>query len=71
MDPIAIFHNEKSTLGFADGHAERYNCSNKDTINFSKQILDGTWPNNDYGYTDPSGPPNVDIQYLKRNYAHR
>ncbi|MBE0536592.1 MAG: prepilin-type N-terminal cleavage/methylation domain-containing protein [Phycisphaerae bacterium] len=31
-DPLAIFHNDRSTIGFADGHAEKQQWLDGDTI---------------------------------------
>lgn len=36
VDPLAIWHNEKSTLGFADGHAEKHNWVDPSTIEMSE-----------------------------------
>jgi len=69
IDPISVFHNGRSTLGFADGHAQRYVWQDKDTIKYAADILSGAWPGPGYHYTDPN-PPNPDIQYLKRNFMH-
>lgn len=32
IDPLAIFHNDRSTIGFADGHAEKHQWVDGDTI---------------------------------------
>ncbi len=32
IDPIAIFHRDRSTIGFADGHAEKHKWLDGDTI---------------------------------------
>ena len=32
IDPMAIFHNDRSTIGFADGHAEKHLWLDGDTI---------------------------------------
>ncbi len=36
VDPFAIWHNEKSTLGFADSHAEKHNWVDNSTIEMSE-----------------------------------
>jgi len=36
VDPFSIWHNEKSTLGFADGHAEKHNWVDNSTIEMSE-----------------------------------
>ncbi|NIP23111.1 MAG: prepilin-type N-terminal cleavage/methylation domain-containing protein [Phycisphaerae bacterium] len=35
VDPFAVWHNEKSTMGFADGHAEKHIWVDKSTIEMS------------------------------------
>jgi prepilin-type processing-associated H-X9-DG protein len=37
VDPFAIWHNNKSTLGFADGHAEKHNWVDSSTIEMSEK----------------------------------
>jgi prepilin-type N-terminal cleavage/methylation domain-containing protein/prepilin-type processing-associated H-X9-DG protein len=37
VDPFAIWHNNKSTLGFADGHAEKHNWVDESTIEMSEK----------------------------------
>jgi prepilin-type processing-associated H-X9-DG protein len=36
VDPFAVWHNQRSTLGFADGHAEIHPWIDKSTIDMSK-----------------------------------
>jgi prepilin-type N-terminal cleavage/methylation domain-containing protein/prepilin-type processing-associated H-X9-DG protein len=51
------FHNDSSTLGFADGHAERIRWHDPDTLNLMKN-----------GTADPSPATNEDLLYLIRGY---
>lgn len=37
VDPFAIWHNNKSTLGFSDGHAEKHKWVDKSTIEMSEK----------------------------------
>ncbi len=37
VDPFAIWHNNKSTLGFADGHAQKHNWVDSSTIEMSEK----------------------------------
>jgi prepilin-type N-terminal cleavage/methylation domain-containing protein/prepilin-type processing-associated H-X9-DG protein len=37
VDPFAVWHNDKSTLGFADGHAEKHKWVDKSTIEMSER----------------------------------
>jgi prepilin-type N-terminal cleavage/methylation domain-containing protein/prepilin-type processing-associated H-X9-DG protein len=53
----AYYHNDSSTLGFADGHAERIRWHDPDTL---KLMKDGT--------ADPSPATNEDLIFLIRGY---
>lgn len=37
VDPFAIWHNEKSTLGFADSHVEKHTWVDNSTIEMSEK----------------------------------
>lgn len=37
IDPLAIWHNERSTLGFADGHAEKHDWVDETTIEMAEK----------------------------------
>ncbi len=56
-DRPAYFHNDSSTLGFADGHSERHRWEDPDTINLMKN-----------GTTDPHPETNVDLAWMVRGY---
>ena len=61
-DPVAMFHNEASTFGFADGHAELLKWRDKDTIKW----LEKPTP----GLSDPGSEDLIWVQehlpYLRR-----
>ena len=61
VDPLAIWHNDRSTLGFADGHAEKHRWLDDRTIEFAED-----WRN-----ADPHQPGNPDLAYMHRAYAYR
>jgi prepilin-type processing-associated H-X9-DG protein len=61
VDPMAIWHNDRSTLGFADGHAEKHKWEDKRTIEFAE----------DWRATSPHQPGNPDIAYMQRAYVYR
>ena len=42
-DPLAIWHNDRSTLGFADGHAEKHHWLDRRTIELAEN-----WISSDY-----------------------
>lgn len=57
-DPLRAFHNERSTLGYADGHAEKINWRDQRTIDYT-QKKPGT----------PSRQPgNVDMEIMGKGY---
>jgi len=37
VDPFAIWHNKRSTLGYGDGHAEKHNWVDQSTIDMSER----------------------------------
>lgn len=41
IDPVAIFHIDRSTLGFADGHAEKHTWVDETTIEMSRLAKEG------------------------------
>lgn len=59
VDPIAIWHNEKSTLGFADGHAEMHDWLDDTTLEMAENQTF-------YQYAHDS----EDLRYMQRHYAY-
>ena len=59
VDPIAIWHNKRSTLGYADGHAEMHQWVDPDTIDMGE--------NQRLYLTDPGSE---DMLYMKRHYPY-
>jgi prepilin-type N-terminal cleavage/methylation domain-containing protein/prepilin-type processing-associated H-X9-DG protein len=60
-DPLAVWHNKKSTLGFADGHSELHTWRDERTMEFSNG---GAW-GDDVAYQ----PDNPDLKYMQAGYA--
>ncbi|GAI04120.1 unnamed protein product, partial [marine sediment metagenome] len=60
VDPLAIWHNKRSTLGFADGHSEKHRWLDERTIEFAEDPS-----------TDRNQPGNPDLEYMHRNYIYR
>ncbi len=60
VDPLAIWHNDRSTLGFADGHAEKHRWLDERTIEFAED-----WRN-----ADPYQPGNPDLRYMHDAYVY-
>jgi len=58
IDPLAGWHNDRSTLGFADGHAEKHRWQDDRTIVMCRDQL--------FGQTHPGNP---DLIYMQRGYV--
>jgi prepilin-type processing-associated H-X9-DG protein len=65
IDPIAIWHNKRSTLSFVDGHAEMHTWKDRETILASDSWI-GTGKLNQKA---PAG--SVDWEYMNRGFAHK
>ena len=57
IDPLAGWHNDRSTLGFADGHAEKHRWQSNETIIMNTEQIFGDCPND-----------KVDLWYMQRGY---
>lgn len=64
-DPLASFHNDSSTFGFADGHAERHRWTDRRTLDFIEMTGEGTYPLQ--GIRTPS-PGNKDLKWLIEHF---
>jgi len=66
-DPLALFHNDSSTFGFADGHAEKYKWKDDRTVEYftsrSAAIAKYTMPG--------LAQNNPDLQWLQIHFAYR
>ena len=60
VDPVAIWHNERSNLGFADGHAEKHRWVDQGTIEAAREGLN----NASVSLGDK------DIEYMRRFYPY-
>ncbi|AQT67587.1 type II secretion system protein G [Anaerohalosphaera lusitana] len=64
-DPIAIWHNEKSALGFVDGHAEMHNWKDKTTLEMG-------WNQTIHKYVDPEKDGEIeDLRYMQEHYPYK
>ena len=69
VNPLAVFHNMRSTLGFADGHAEKIVWKDKRTENFSDEVNNGRDAH--AGTTDVEELNNEDIRWLRDHYGKK
>ena len=67
VDPLAMWHNEKSTFGFADGHSEMHRWYDKSFIDWSLEAMFGPPASFSFSMTPPANERN-DIQYMGRGY---
>jgi prepilin-type N-terminal cleavage/methylation domain-containing protein/prepilin-type processing-associated H-X9-DG protein len=76
MDPVAMWHNKKSTLGFADGHAEMHQWETTSFIDWCTQCLHYALYNEgsfNFNFTPPADQPQ-DLQYVAEGWpckSHR
>jgi len=68
IDTIAVFHNNITMFGYADGHAAKKTWEDSRTQRWSNEIREGR------RYPDMSGlsdPENVDIRWLAAHYPRK
>lgn len=65
VDPLAGWHNDRGTMGFADGHAEKHKWEDKRTIEMNLTQIAGCDGPSETPY------PNPDLVYMFRAYAYR
>jgi prepilin-type N-terminal cleavage/methylation domain-containing protein/prepilin-type processing-associated H-X9-DG protein len=70
IDPLAMWHNERSTIGFADGHAEMHQWQDKSFIEWGKKAMYSTesWPG--FGMNHPADET-ADVRYMAKGYPHK
>ncbi|MHC4640145.1 MAG: type II secretion system protein [Planctomycetota bacterium] len=64
VDPLAGWHNDRSTMGFADGHAEKHKWEDQRTIDMNFLQQPGCDGPSEFPY------PNPDLVYMLRGYAY-
>ena len=63
IDPLAIWHNDASTLGFCDGHAEMHVWLEKSTFDMCEQQT--------FNFPLYPGEEGIDLAYMQKGYAHK
>jgi prepilin-type N-terminal cleavage/methylation domain-containing protein/prepilin-type processing-associated H-X9-DG protein len=72
IDPLAMWHNEQTTLGFADGHAEMHRWVDKYFIDWCKEAMYKGMYNPGGGFNFNLPPPanqRTDIEYALRHFS--
>lgn len=62
VDPVAMWHNKRSTIGFADGHAEMHDWKDKSFIEWNEKAMFG-----EPGFSFSMSPPAdefEDVDYM-------
>ena len=65
IDPLAIWHNKRSTLGYADGHAEKRRWVDNSTIEMAQRAADGD--TSIFNMVVPAGE-GEDLRFMQRHY---
>jgi len=66
IDPLAIWHNKRSCLGWADGHAEKHRWLNKSTMYYAQLAAEG---NPDvFDKTPYAGENAEDLHFMQKGY---
>ncbi len=67
-DPVAMWHNKQSTLGFADGHAEMHRWIDESFIEWNLKAMHNTGFS--FGMTPPANE-REDIEYMARGFPYK
>jgi prepilin-type N-terminal cleavage/methylation domain-containing protein/prepilin-type processing-associated H-X9-DG protein len=67
IDPIAIFHDDRSTLGFADGHAEKHKWISQGLRDWAHHATDIGIPFT-FRFTPNTDEEKVDVNFLAKGY---
>jgi len=68
IDPLAMWHNERSTIGFADGHAEMHQWADKSFVDWAKSAMysaDNAWTG--FNMNHPANET-TDVRYMAKGY---
>jgi len=63
-DPLTVWHDERSTLGWADGRAEMHRWLDERTIEMYNVYVNG-------GGWSPSHPDSIDLKFMQKGYQLR
>lgn len=71
-DPVAMWHNQKSTIGFADGHAEMHTWESKSFIDWCRRAMDNPhlFTTADFSHTDPADD-RVDVEFMADGFPYK
>jgi len=68
VDPVAMWHNSQSTLGFADGHAEMHRWRDKHFIDWNLKAM----YNESFSFSlSPPADEREDIEFMARGFPYK
>jgi len=66
VDPLAMWHNEQGTMGYADGHSEMHRWHDKHLIDWSHRAM--YEPTSFSFYLTPPADEQQDIEFMAQGY---
>ncbi|MBP7052358.1 MAG: type II secretion system protein [Phycisphaerae bacterium] len=71
-DPLAMWHNDKSTIGFADGHAEMHTWESQSLIEWCHKAMDNpaSFTTSSFTMTPPADDM-VDAEYMAKGFPYK
>ena len=69
IDGLGVYHKDSSTFSFPDGHMESHKWQDKRTIELYEDMIDLIAIPNGNGMATHDG--SVDVEYIKRAWAHK
>ena len=67
VDPLAVFHGNDSSFGFADGHSENHKWLHKGTLKAAKDSADGK----ESFFWQGGNARNPDFRWVYERYKHK
>lgn len=69
VDPLLIWHNNRTTLGFADGHVETHRWVDKSLIDWCSLAIED--PHSFSFYMTPPPDEREDIEFMARGFPYK
>lgn len=70
IDPLAMWHNEKSTIGFADGHAEMHTWESKSFVEWCQSAMFKPGQFSNFSHSDP-GDDMMDAEFMSYAFPYK
>ena len=69
-DPLAMWHNAKSTIGFADGHAEMHTWESKSFIEWCQKAMNTARRTSHLAMTSPADDM-ADMDFMAKGFPYK